>query len=128
MKKLAVAVVVLAAAFIALSIANAQFGNVKVPTSTSDVKSNIDSVEYDQCNGIAKSYDNNVKFNSTNIKKELDSKKQLSYLKTSKDWTASKSKYDKENKVFDVEYKCMTGHLLKANCNVEKCNLYVNKM
>ena len=128
MKKLAVAVAVVAAAFFAFSVANAQFGNVKVPTSVGDVKSNVDNVEYDSCNGIAKSYNDNIKFNSTNIKRELDSKKNLSYMKTSKDWTVSKNKYDKENKVLDVEYKCMSQYLIRANCTVEKCNVYASSM
>ena len=121
MKKVLVVACVVALGILAYGVAGAQFGNIKVPTSTSDVKSNFDQVEYDQCNNIAKSLDNNTKINSSNIKQELDSKKNVTYLKTSKDWTISKNDSDKKNKVLDIQYKCMTKRVINANCTYEKC-------
>lgn len=128
MKKVLAGAVVLAAMVLAVSLASAQFGSVKVP-GVGSVTTDVKKIESDQCRAFVDKYRNNIEYNSSNMKGVLDSDKNCEFLKTSKDWKVSKSKYDKENRVWEAEYKFMNTQKIRVGCNSEKCNtLYCNNM
>lgn len=126
MKKVLAGTFVVAAVVLAFSLASAQFGSLKskVP-GMGDVK----KIESDQCRAFVDKYRNNIEYNSSNMKGVLDSDKNCQFIKTSKDWKVSKSKYDKEHKVWEAEYKFMNTQKIRVGCNDERCStLYCSNM
>jgi hypothetical protein len=125
-RAIAVAAVLAVAGLFVVSVANAQFGGIKVPTSVSDVADAPKDVAYDSCNTWANGHKDNVKFNSTNIKGELG--KDCTNQIVSKDWQlSSASNYDKENKNFELRCDYQQFAELKVNCNKEKCSAWCNR-
>jgi hypothetical protein len=128
MKKVLAGAVVLAAAVLAFSLANAQFGSIKVP-GVGSVSADVKTIEHDQCTAYVDKYRDNVEYNSTNMKGILDSNKDCRHIKTSKDWKISNSKYDKENKIWEAEYQFKNTQRIRVGCSNEKCStLYCSNM
>ncbi len=127
MKKVLIAVMVAAAGLFFVSVAGAQFGNIKVPTSVSDVQGNVSEVEYTQCKDLIGKYDNNVDYTSKNLFNLLESNKDVRLVKYSKDYSKSANKWDKENMVKEGEFNYKNTCSIRANCTKEKCNVYCNK-
>lgn len=119
MKKTLIAVSALAAFLLAVSVANAQFGSIKVP-GMGDVKKH----EYSECKSFCEKYRNNIDYNSTNIENLLNNNKDISIEKYSKDWRRGGSKYDKEHKVLELTANYKTMHKMTLRCNNEKCTTF----
>lgn len=127
MKKALVGVSVLAAAVFMVSIANAQFGSVRVP-GVGNVTADAKQIEYDSCKSFVDQHRNNIDYNSTNMKGVLDNNKDFSLVKISKDWTRSTNDYDKKNKRWEAMYNYKNFCKMTVRCNKEKCStMYCNK-
>ena len=127
MKKTLVAVSVVVAALLAFSIANAQFGSVKVP-GVGKVSTDVQKYEYDECKRFVDQYRNNIDYNSTNIENVFRNNKDTSIQKFSKDWRRSGSDYDKKYKRLEFTANWKNTCKITARCTNEKCNtLYCTK-
>jgi hypothetical protein len=127
MKKTLVAASAMAVLFLAVSIANAQFGSVRVP-GVGSVSTDVQKYEYDECKSFCDKYRNNIDYNSTNIEGVFNNNSDTSIQKYSKDWRRGGSKYDKEHKVLEFTSNYKTMHKITTRCNDEKCNtIYCSK-
>ena len=86
MKKMVVAVGVVAALAFAFSLAHAQFGGIKVPTSVQDVADAPGEMDYEYCKTLKSKYENNMDYNSGNIASRLGGEKNVSHSKDMKNW------------------------------------------
>lgn len=123
MKKVLVVAGVLLAGLLAISIANAQFGNIKVP-GVGTISTDISQMEYDQCKNAIEKYRDNVDYNSKNMPGILNANKDFKFVKAMKDYNKSGDKYDKENMIWEAKYQFKNTCYATINCNKEKCSSF----
>jgi len=121
MKKMLLVAAVFVAALLAISIANAQFGGVKLPGAAGDVQSDVKDVNYKQCEDFASTHRDNVKYNSLNFPGVVNSDKDFKLVKVSTDWKTSNDKYDKERKRWEAEYTFRGMCKMRIGCDSNNC-------